>query len=302
MAEGAAARSSTVTRSPASAWLRALRPEQWVKNLLVFAALVFGLKLLDVTAVLYSALAFVAFTAASCAVYLLNDIVDLERDRSHPEKARRPLAAGEISVVAAGVVGILLAAGALAAGAWLTPALAVVLGIYIALNLAYSLALKHLVIVDVLVIAIGFVLRAFAGGAAISPWLVVCTFMVMLFLALGKRRAEIAALDAASEHRPVHAGYRVDLLDQMMTIVVAATLVSYCLYTLSPEVQERFGVSHLEATVPLVVYGLFRYLQIIRSTDQAQNPTSVLISDRPILVTIVLWGGLVLALLYAGRT
>jgi hypothetical protein len=124
----------------------------------------------------------------------------------------------------------------------------------------------------------------------------------MLFLALGKRRAEIAALDAASEHRPVHAGYRVDLLDQMMTIVVAATLVSYCLYTLSPEVQERFGVSHLEATVPLVVYGLFRYLQIIRSTDQAQNPTSVLISDRPILVTIVLWGGLVLALLYAGRT
>lgn len=285
------------------AWLRALRPEQWVKNLVVFAALVFGLRLLDAGAVLGSLVAFVVFCAASSAAYLLNDVVDVERDRLHPAKARRPVAAGEIAVTHAAAGSVALAAGAVAAALAWNAELAGVVGLYLGLNLAYSFYLKHLAVVDVLVIATGFVLRAVAGGAAISvtvsSWLVVCTFMAMLFLALGKRRAEVAGLPEAADHRPTHRGYGVGALDQMMTIVVAATLVSYCLYTLSPEVRERFGVGHLELTVPFVVYGLFRYLHLVRTGTRAQNPTRAVLTDVPILVAVALWGGLVLVLLYA---
>lgn len=283
-------------------WARALRPEQWVKNGVVFAPLVFGLRLFDPGALLASLAAFGVFCAASSAVYLANDISDLERDRRHPRKRLRPIAAGEIPIGAAAAVAAALAVGGLAAGTLVTPELALVTAAYLVLNLAYSLVLKHVAIVDVMCIALGFVLRAVAGGAAISvtvsPWLVLCTFMVMLFLALGKRRAELAGLDAADQHRPANRGYRLDVLDQMMTVVVAITVVSYCLYTLSPEVRERFGASHLEVTVPFVVYGLFRYLQLVRDPDRAENPSRVVVSDGPIVLAALLWGGVVLLLLY----
>jgi 4-hydroxybenzoate polyprenyltransferase len=289
-------------RPPLGLWLESLRPDQWTKNVLVFAALVFGMRLLDPAAVVATAVAFVVFCAAGSAAYLLNDIVDLERDRAHPLKRARPIASGAISVPRAALGSAALALSALTAAAWVSAALAGVVAVYLALNVAYSLALKHVVLVDVMTISLGFVLRAVAGGAAIgvqiSPWLVLCTFMLMLFLALGKRRAELHALDGAEVHRPVMRGYRVELLDQLITIVVAATILTYCMYTLSPEVRERFGVEHLETTVPFVVYGLFRYLWLVRTSDRPQNPTRAVATDRPILAAGALWGLLVVWLLY----
>ena len=290
------------TRSSPAAWIRAVRPEQWTKNVLVFAALVFGLRLFDLDSVIRAMGAFVAFCAACSAVYLLNDVRDLERDRLHPQKRLRPIAAGSISVGAALGAACVLAAGALLLAFRLTPSLAGIVLAYLVMNFGYSLGLKHVVILDTILIATGFVLRAVGGAAAIaveiSPWLVACTFMAALFLALGKRRAEIAALEGAGAHRPVSLAYSVDLLDQLMTVVAAAALLAYCFYTLSPEVRERFGLEHLEVTVPFVVYGLFRYLYVVRKTGLAQDPTRAIVADRPVLLTILLWGAAVIALLY----
>ena len=299
-ASAGAVHRATVT----SAWLRSLRPDQWIKNAVVFAGLVFGMRLLDPTAVALSLAAFAVFCAASSAVYLLNDVLDLEFDRTHPYKRHRPIASGAVPVRGAALLSAVLAVASMAVAWRVASDLALIVGAYLLLNVVYSLWLKHALFVDVLSIALGFVLRAMAGAAAvsvrISPWLVVCTFTVMLFLALGKRRAEVAAYERVEDQRPVTRGYSVGLLDQAISVVVAATLVSYCLYTLSPEVQERYGVAHLEMTVPFVVYGLFRYLYLVRATDRAQNPTRAVVTDRPIVVTILLWGGVVLGLLYAG--
>jgi 4-hydroxybenzoate polyprenyltransferase len=285
-------------------WLRELRPEQWVKNAIVFAALVFGLRLLDPEAVLRSLAAFAVFCAASSSVYLVNDVFDRERDRLHPLKRMRGVASGRISVPAALLAGVVLGVSALAGGFATSTGLGVVVALYLALNAAYSAVLKHVVMVDVIGIALFFVLRAVAGAAAIpveiSPWLVVCAFMVMLFVALGKRRAELAALEDALRHRPASRGYTLELLDQLMTVVVSATIVSYCLYTLSPEVREKFAVNHLEATVPFVLYGLFRYLWLVRNTELAANPSRAVLVDGPLLGTILLWGATVVALIYAG--
>jgi 4-hydroxybenzoate polyprenyltransferase len=240
-----------VSSRPGS-WLIELRPDQWTKNIIVFAALVFGKQLLDPLAVFYSCMAFAVFCAASSSVYVVNDVMDRELDRLHPEKRNRPIAAGLISVPSASIGAALLGSAALAGAAWVGPGLLFFTGCYLILNLFYSGFLKHVVLLDVIVIALGFVLRAVAGAAAIgveiSAWLVVCTFMVMLFLALGKRRAEVAAYEDAGAQRPASRSYTVELLDQLMTVVVAATIVSYCLYTLDPAVREKFQVAHLEAT------------------------------------------------------
>jgi 4-hydroxybenzoate polyprenyltransferase len=284
------------------AWVRALRPDQWTKNLLVFAALIFGLRLLEPEAALRAVLAFVSFCAASSGGYLLNDVRDLERDRVHPSKRRRPIASGAISVPAAVVGAAILIAAALALALGITPVFGGIVAAYLVLTVSYSFGLKNVVLLDAILIAVGFVLRAVAGAAAIevaiSPWLVVCTFMAALFLSLGKRRAEIAALEGAATHRPASRAYSLELLDQLMTVVVATSILSYCLYTLSPEVRERFGVDHLEVTVPIVVYGLFRYLYLVRATDLAQNPSRAIITDRPVLLTVLLWGAAVVGLLY----
>jgi 4-hydroxybenzoate polyprenyltransferase len=235
-------------------------------------------------------------------VYLLNDVRDLERDRLHPTKRLRPVASGAIRAPAALGGAVALGAASLLLGAAIAPAFAAILLAYLGLNLAYSLALKDVALLDAIVLAIGFVLRAVGGAAAIavriSPWLVVCTFMAALFLALGKRRAEIGALERAEVHRPASRAYSLELLDQLMTVVVAASILSYCLYTLSPEVRERLGVDHMEVTVPFVVYGLFRYLYLVRVNDRAQNPVHAIVSDRPIVATVALWAAVVVGLLY----
>jgi 4-hydroxybenzoate polyprenyltransferase len=292
-------------RSRVGSWVMELRPEQWVKNLVVFAGALFGLRLLDPGALALSGAVFAIFCAASSAAYLLNDVADRARDRLHPVKRFRPIAAGEISAAAALLVSLGLAAAALVAAARLGTGVLLVTTTYLVLNLAYTFGLKHVPIVDVIAIALGFVLRAVAGAVAIrvaiSPWLVVCTFMLMLFLALAKRRTELASVAAAADSRPASRGYTLELLDQMMTILVAATIVSYCLYTLSPEVREKFGVDYLYATVPFVVYGVFRYLTLTTESNVAENPARAAVTDGPLVLTLLLWVISVMALIYLGN-
>jgi 4-hydroxybenzoate polyprenyltransferase len=291
-------------RSRLGLWVAALRPEQWVKNLVVFAGALFGLRLLDPGALLVSGALFAVFCAASSATYLLNDVVDRKRDRQHPKKRFRAIASGEISPGAALTASLALGLLAVLASARLGSGALVVVGGYVALNLAYSSGLKHVPIVDVILLSIGFVLRAVGGAVAIdvaiSPWLVLCTFMGMLFLALAKRRAEVATVESVASSRPAARGYTLELLDQMMTILVAATIVCYCVYTLSPDVREKFGVDHLYATVPFVVYGVFRYLALTRDGSAAENPARLIVSDRPLVLTLLLWVLCVVALLYSG--
>lgn len=288
-----------------SVWLRALRIEQWVKNAIVFAPLVFSMRLFDARAVARSFAAFACFCAVSGAVYLINDVADLERDRLHPRKKTRPIAAGEIAPRTALAVAAALGAVATLAPLALAPGVSGAIGAYFALNVLYSFALKYVALIDVIAIAFGFVLRTLAGAEAIgvqlSSWLEICTFMVMLFLALGKRRADLALQELAGAPRSASRGWSVALLDQMLTVAVAATIMSYCLYTLSPEVKERLGVERLEATVPFVVYGLLRYLWLVRESDAASDPTRAVLRDRPILIAAAGWALVVTLLLYGHR-
>jgi 4-hydroxybenzoate polyprenyltransferase len=292
-------------RARSSAWLRALRPEQWVKNVVVFAPLVFAMRLFDARSVASSLGACVCFCAVSSAVYLINDVSDLEHDRRHPRKRLRPLAAGEIAPGAALAVAGLLGAAATLVPLAFAPGVSGAIGAYLALNVLYSIGLKRVALVDVIAIALGFVLRTLAGaeaiGVALSSWLEICTFMVMLFLALGKRRADLAAQPVPGGAAVSASGWSVALLDQMLTVVVAATIMSYCLYTVSPDVKERLGVERLEATVPFVVYGLLRYLWLVRESDVASDPTSAVLHDRPILITAAAWALVVVLALYGHR-
>ena len=285
-----------------SAWVRALRPDQWVKNLVVLAPLLFSQQLLD-AATLGVALASAAlFCAVSSAVYLLNDVSDLERDRLHPRKRLRPIAAGVIAPRAALAGSAVLGAVGLALALRLSVPFAGLLALYLALNLGYSLRLKDVPIIDVIMIAGFFVLRAVAGGVAIavdvSSWLIVCTFMIMLFLALAKRRSELVVMGESPESRPSARVYSVELLDQLMSVTVATTIVSYCLYTLDPDVARKLGAEHLEATIPFVVYGLFRYLYLVRSGTATENPARAVLTDTPLVLAGTLWAALVIALLY----
>src|SRR5262245_1671626 len=220
---------------------RAVRPRQWTKNSVLFAALIFAHRALDTDSLLKAALAFAIFCILSSAVYLINDVFDLANDRLHPTKRLRPIAAGEVPVPLAVAVGIALGTGGLTLAWLMTPGFAIVAGVYLVSNLLYSLWIKKMVILDVMVISMGFVLRAVAGGLAIevnvSAWLILCTILLSLFLALCKRRQELALLENAAGHRGILREYSVAFLDQMITIVTAATLIAYCSYTLSPEVQ-----------------------------------------------------------------
>ena len=286
-----------------SGLLVSLRPGQWTKNLLVFAALIFGERLLDPLAVAGAVTAFVVFCALSGAVYLVNDVSDREADRRHPLKSRRPIAAGQVSAAAALACAATLSVAALVLAAWLRPALAVVAVGYLLLHALYTRALKHLVILDVLAIAIGFVLRAVAGGVAIdvpiSDWLLVCTILLALFLALGKRRAEITLLaDSATGHRRILEEYSPYLLDQMIGVVTASTLVAYMIYCLSPETTQHFGTHWLVLTVPFPIYGIFRYLYLVHRKEGGGSPAEMLLTDRPLLTCVALWGLAVIAIIY----
>jgi 4-hydroxybenzoate polyprenyltransferase len=284
------------------ALLDSLRPHQWTKNLVVLVALAFSKHLFDGDAVALAGAAFLAFCALSGAVYIVNDLVDRERDRLHPVKRSRPIASGALRVPAACVaVAILLAAGLVASKALGAGFLLCALG-YLALNLAYSLGLKDVVILDVLAIAIGFVLRAVAGAFAIqvvfSDWLLVCTILLALFLALAKRRHELVTLPDAAGHRAILAEYSPYLLDQMIAVVTASCLTAYAFYTLAPETVAKYRTDRLALTIPFVIYGIFRYLYLVHRKEQGGSPSDALLTDRPLLLAVALWAASIVLIVY----
>jgi len=289
--------------SPAQAVLESLRPRQWTKNVLVLAGIVFGRRLLDPHAVARAGLALAVFCILSGVVYLINDVADRDQDREHPLKMHRPVASGALSVTAAiGIAGVLGAAGLAGAAllGWQFLTLAVT---YVVMFVLYSTYLKHFAIVDVLVIALGFVLRAAAGAVAvqveISHWLLVCTLLLALFMALGKRRHELVLLaDVASLHRRSLGEYEPGLLDQMIAITAASALIAYIFYTTSPETELRFGTQLLGLTIPFPVYGIFRYLYLIHRRDGGGSPADTLLLDRPLLACVVLWGLFAVSIIY----
>jgi 4-hydroxybenzoate polyprenyltransferase len=283
--------------------LAAVRPSQWTKNLFVFAGLIFGEELLNPAAVTQALLAFAVFCALSGVVYLINDIRDREADRLHPLKSTRPIASGALSVRSAGMAAFVLGSAGLAAAFGINTAFGLVSLSYVALLSLYSAVLKHHVILDVLTLSGGFVLRAAAGAVAIgvpfSRWLLLLTLLLALFLALSKRRAEIVALaDDASGHRRSLADYSPYLLDQMIAVVTASTLLAYAFYTISPDTVQRFGTEDLIFTVPFPLYGIFRYLYLVHRREGGGNPSEHLLTDVPLLTCVALWGVAVILILY----
>ncbi|MGQ9733095.1 MAG: decaprenyl-phosphate phosphoribosyltransferase [Candidatus Zipacnadales bacterium] len=284
------------------ALLEAIRPKQWTKNSLAFAALLFAKRLTDWASVIDACIAFLALCFAASACYLVNDVADAERDRAHPEKQHRPIASGRLSPVAATVAAIVFMIIAVLMALAVNQDLALCVAAYLVSTLAYTYSLKQVVIMDVLVIAIGFVLRAIAGAVAIlveiSPWLLVCTFLLALFLAIAKRRGELQMLAMASEHRETLGEYSEYLLDQMTSVVTSAALMAYCLYTFSERTTEIVGTPNLKYTIPFVVYGIFRYLYLVHERGLGADPSSLLLRDKPLLATVILWAALSSIILY----
>ena len=271
-----------------------MRPEQWLKNGFVLAPIVFSGLVGDPDAWLRTMLAVAAFCAASSAVYLVNDVIDREADRSHPIKQNRPIASGEVSVATALVVAVLLLIAAAFASVRLGGWFPAVLAGYVSLVLLYSALLKRAVFLDVLVVAAGFVLRVVGGAVAIevpvSRWILVVTYLLALYLALGKRRSELVLLGGeAGTHRVVLGHYTLPMVDQAISVVLGATVVAYALYTVAPETVAKVGSEGLLATVPIVLYGLFRYLYLLHRHELGGSPTKALLTDRPLLVCVVIW-------------
>ena len=284
----------------------ALRPHQWTKNLIVLAGLIFGERLLDPAAVVNATVAFGVFCLLSGVVYIVNDVGDREADRLHPTKSRRPIASGDLSVATALAFATALTAGALALAFRVSVGFGMVGLTYLVLLVLYSVWLKHAVILDVLTLAVGFVLRAWGGAVAVdvvmSHWLLLLTLLLALFLALSKRRAELVSLaDDARHHRQTLAEYSPHLLDQMISVVTASTLLAYALYTIDPETVARFGTDRLIWTLPFPLYGIFRYLYLVHRRDGGGNPSEILLSDRPLLACVALWGAAIVTLVYGAR-
>jgi 4-hydroxybenzoate polyprenyltransferase len=299
----APAAAATGHRSFVTNLVISLRPQQWTKNLLVFAGVIFAQRLRDPHDVAVAVGAFGIFCLLSGVVYLVNDLLDRDADRRHPTKADRPIASGALAPATAWTAAIGLGLGALAAALAINRPFAIVSAIYLALLAAYSVWFKHLVIVDVLVLAAGFVLRAIAGAVAIavpfSSWLLLVTLLGALFIGLSKRRAELVALaDGATAHRRILAEYSPYLLDQMIGVVTASTVLAYAFYTISPDVVQRFGTDRLIYTVPFIIYGIFRYLYLVHHRAGGGNPSELLVSDRPLLVCGALWALAVVIILY----
>jgi 4-hydroxybenzoate polyprenyltransferase len=283
--------------------VRSLRPEQWTKNLIIFGGLLFGQRLLDPSSVLKATGAFAVFCALSGVVYLLNDVADRDADRRHPLKKHRPIASGAVSTSAALATAAAIAVVALTAAFLLRVQFGFFAMAYVALLAFYSGPLKHVVIIDVLTIAIGFVLRAAAGAVVIdvpiSNWLLFVTILGALFLALSKRRHELVLLaDGATSHRPILQEYSPYLLDQMISVVTASTLVAYAFYTINPETVEKFHTTHLSLTLPFLLYGIFRYLYLVHQKEGGGSPAETLLNDRPLLACVALWALAVALIIY----
>lgn len=283
--------------------VRSMRPQQWVKNTLIFAPLLFARELGDPEALLRVSFIFALFCLLSGGVYIMNDILDRKQDREHPFKRNRPIASGALASSAAAAASGSFIVVAIGASFALGPTVAAVMAGYLILNVAYSRLLKHLVIIDVMTIATGFLLRVIVGAlaipVAISFWLLLCTGLLALFLGFGKRRHELVLLDAgASSHRPILREYSPYFLDQMISVVTTSTVVTYALYTMSPDVQEKLGTPWLGLTIPFVIYGIFRYLYLIHQKSEGGDPSQTIVTDRPLLANIVLWGAAVVTILY----
>lgn len=271
-----------------------MRPRQWTKNLLLFAALVFSKNLFHLPMLKDVFVAFIIFCLLSGSVYTLNDLIDLAQDRNHPKKSKRPLASGKLKPSTAIISGIILVVLSLANAFWLNTNFAWIAVGYFILQIAYSTVLKHVVILDVLAVSVGFVLRAIAGAEVIevpiSSWLLICTILLALFLALGKRRHELLLLENnAVHHRKILYEYSPGLLDQMISVATASTVVAYALYTMSTETIEKFHTDNLKYTIPFVLYGIFRYLYLIHQKSEGGSPEKILLNDRPLLINIILY-------------
>jgi 4-hydroxybenzoate polyprenyltransferase len=284
------------------ALLKTMRPRQWIKNGVIFAALVFDRQLTNLPAFLRTLAGFVIFCLLSGVVYIINDIADIESDRAHPQKRNRPLASGRLNARFAQTVAFLLLLIIFPLSYWLSPSFCLVAGGYFLLNLAYSKWIKHLPILDVFAIALGFVLRVVAGVTLIqvarfSPWLYVVMTLGSLYIGFGKRRAELGLLaEGANAHRRVLEGYTIPLLDQFITIVSTATIMAYSLYTFSaPNLPDNHAMM---LTIPFVLYGVFRYLYLLNLTPGGGAPEDLLLTDRPLQISIILWGFSVLLIFY----
>ena len=290
------------------ALIETLRPKQWTKNLLLFAGVLFSQQLDQPALVVRAAAGFVAFSLFAGCTYLFNDLHDAAADRQHPRKRLRPIASGRLPVPVAWGALVPLLAVAIGLSLWLGHSFTLVAAAYVGQNLAYSLGLKDVVLIDVFIIALGFVLRAIAGvellrelspGTALSPWLLVCTFFGALFLALAKRRRELAnAGDAAVDQRKVLEHYTPKLVDELLLVSAATSVVGYALYTIWPSTVAKFGTEALLYTVPFVAYGVFRYLYLLGATENAEDPSLILLSDRPMAGCVLCYLLVVLAILY----
>ncbi|MDC3416696.1 decaprenyl-phosphate phosphoribosyltransferase [Aquibacillus salsiterrae] len=274
----------------AALWMQ-LRPKQWAKNVLVFAALLFSFRIVQLDAVILSIYGFISFCFTASSIYIMNDYNDREADRHHPEKKHRPMASGVLDPKLAIVAGFLLLLLALGSSFVLNKLYFTVLLIYFVMNLLYSFWLKHVVIIDIMIIAAGFVLRAIGGAVIINvpftPWFLLCAMLLSLFLAIGKRRHELSLVlekESSGSHRKVLNDYTITLLDQMTSIVTAATIVSYAVFTFTSG-----NTVHLMWTIPFVIYGMFRYLYLIHVEQKGGAPERILLEDKHILVTVILY-------------
>ncbi|MDP2207637.1 MAG: decaprenyl-phosphate phosphoribosyltransferase [Bacteroidota bacterium] len=274
--------------------LQSARLHQWVKNFFIFAALIFSGHLFILNDLLLTAAGFFIFSLATSAIYIFNDVADIEKDKLHPEKSKRPLPSGNLKISTALIASAILALSALLLSFSLNFNFAFVLIGYIIINIFYSLYIKSLVILDVMTIAAGFVLRIYAGALLISvpvsEWLIICTILLALFLGFSKRRSELVLLEnSANTHRSVLGHYSPQFLDQMIGIVTASTVMSYALYTISEETVLKLGTNNLIYTVPFVLYGIFRYLYLVHKKEVGGNPTLAILKDIPLLINLILW-------------
>lgn len=284
-------------------YFKLLRPHQWVKNGFVLAPLIFAGELLHVPSLILGFSAFAVFCLVSSGVYAFNDVFDREQDRKHPTKRNRPVAAGEIAVLKAIVFGTGLIVIGILGAITIGKAFLLWVVLYLLLQFGYNVAFRNIVILDILTISMGFVIRAVAGslaiGVVISPWLILCSLLIALFLGFAKRRQEIVLLgDKAAEHRSILKDYTVPFLDQLIGIVTAATIVSYAIYTLTPDVTQRLGSRYMILTLPFVLYGIFRYLYLVHVHEKGGSPTKDLLTDMPLLLSIGLWTLTSVALIY----
>ncbi|MEM7032649.1 MAG: decaprenyl-phosphate phosphoribosyltransferase [Chloroflexota bacterium] len=282
--------------------LKAVRPRQWTKNLIIYGALVFDQKLLDLPSVVSTTIGFFLLCLAAGTVYIINDIVDVEKDRQHPVKRQRPIASGQISILGAISFAAILLLVTLPISFWLNPNFGWLIVLYLVLHVAYSFKLKHMVIIDAMSIAAGFTIRVGAGVALIevarfSPWLFACSTLLMLFMAFGKRRQEIVLMkDMAETTRTILGDYSIELLDHIIIIIASSTIMAYALYTFNaPHLPDNHAMM---LTIPFVVYGVFRYLYLIHIQGLGGDPSEVLLQDRSLQLTLLLWGICAITIVY----